>query len=57
MDDFKRKQMENIGPGGFGCPCCNDFFGKNKNSRKRNKRLLNKISRRKLKREIHDKRG
>jgi len=49
MDDFKRKQMTQIGPGGFGCSCCNDFYGKNKSSRKRHKRILNKIARRKLK--------
>lgn len=42
MDNFKIKQLKEIGHGGFKCPCCNTFKGKNK-------RILNKIVRSNLK--------
>ena len=30
MDDYKRQQMREIGPGGFNCGCCNDYEHKHK---------------------------
>lgn len=45
MDDFRAKQWEPIGPGGFRCACCNDFHGKKK-------KMLNKIARKRVKEEI-----
>jgi len=42
MDDFKKAGMHLIGPGGTKCPCCNDYFGKDKYK-------LNKAARKKLK--------
>jgi hypothetical protein len=51
MDRFKQIQMSHIGVGGMGCPCCNIFRGK---KIKRNKRILNKIARKSLKRELRN---
>ena len=44
MDDFRKKQWEPIGPGGFRCNCCNDYHGKRK-------KKLNKLARSRLKKE------
>lgn len=44
MDTFKRFQSTLCGQGGLKCSCCNDF----KNGKKE-KRILNKIARRKFK--------
>jgi hypothetical protein len=49
MDRFKEIQLRHIGVGGMGCPCCNIFRGK---KIKRNKRILTKIVRQSLKREL-----
>lgn len=45
MDSFKRCQMKHTGVGGFKCPCCNYFFGKDKNK-------LNRMARASLKGEL-----
>ena len=42
MDDFKKKMMSGIGPGGLNCLCCNDYFGKSKGE-------LTRATRKKLK--------
>ena len=48
-DKFKEIQIRHFGPGGKLCPCCNDFRGKNV---KRNKRVLTKMVRASLKRDL-----
>lgn len=48
MDLFKSKQMCDIGPGGFHCPCCNRF----RTSKNGKDRGLNKKARKKLKQDI-----
>jgi len=34
-DKFKREMFKRCGPGGLKCPCCNDFFGKDRQGLKR----------------------
>lgn len=48
MDLFKRKQFEDIGPGGFHCPCCN----RARTSKNGKDRFLNKKARKKLKSDL-----
>jgi len=38
MDSFREKQWKPIGPGGFGCSCCNGFHGK-KHKKKLNRKV------------------
>ena len=52
MDDFKKKMMKRVGPGGLSCPCCNPSRGKLKNSHVGKDNSLNKQARRKLKEEL-----
>ena len=52
MDDFKKKMMKRIGPGGLSCPCCNPSRGKLKNSHVGKDNSLNKQARRRLKEEL-----
>jgi len=44
VDDHKKAGFKDIGPGGVKCPCCN-FHDKKTN-------MLNKVSRRRLKRKL-----
>lgn len=46
MDYFKKVQTENIGPGGFKCPCCNSFFGKER-------KVINRRARRVMKNRLN----
>lgn len=48
-DKFKEIQIRHFGSGGVHCPCCNEFRGKNV---KKNKRVLTKMVRASLKREL-----
>ena len=49
MDDFKKCQMSQLGPGGFHCHCCNDSRGKTSNNHVGKLNILNKKARRKIK--------
>lgn len=49
MDIFRKKQYSMVAIGGFKCPCCNDFAGKNL---RKKKQMMNKIVRASLKREL-----
>lgn len=51
MDDYKRKMMKSIGPGGLKCSCCNNSRGKLKNSHVGKDNSLNKLARKRLKTE------
>jgi hypothetical protein len=51
MDTFKQNQLKHMGPGGIHCTCCNFFRGKNVH---KNKRILTKIVRQSLKRELRN---
>ncbi len=53
MDDFKKMQFKDIGPGGLHCPCCNRSRGKLKNSHVGKFNYLNKKARAKLKKELY----
>ena len=44
MDNYKEKQMKDIGPGGFKCSCCNPFNNKDRS-------MLNKRARARLRAE------
>lgn len=45
MDDYKTAMTSYTGVGGLKCPCCNHYKGKNK-------RKLNRLARRKLKKDL-----
>ena len=45
MDIFKAEMNRRTGVGGIHCDCCNPYFGKEK-------RILNKMARQRLKREL-----
>jgi len=47
MDEFRKVQHSCCGVGGINCECCNPFGGD-----KKDKRVLNKMSRSILKREL-----
>jgi len=50
MDDFKKAQIKQVGPGGFDCPCCND---KSRTKGKKEK-SFNKKARQECKRQGQD---
>jgi hypothetical protein len=51
MDAFKQHMVGKCGPGGLNCTCCNPFHHKGKS---KDKRKLNRIARRSLKRQMDE---
>lgn len=54
MDQFKKMQFKDIGPGGIHCPCCNRSRGKLKNSHVGKTNKLNKAARARLKQQLQN---